>query len=157
VLEGLRVASQGEIGAPDVVQRVPDTMREAAISECAVRLVEARDGLLGPAQVEERLAQVVQGDALAVSVPRLPVQLQGPPEQIESLVLTTENHVGVGQIVRRLRLSMVVTDLAPDGEGPLEVGNALGLTRETEGLAQVVQHPRLALAVARLARALHRD
>src|SRR5215831_5182578 len=49
LLEGLRVASQREIGAPDVVQRVPDTMREAAISECAVRLLEARDGLLSPA------------------------------------------------------------------------------------------------------------
>src|SRR6185369_15005414 len=77
---------------------------------------------------------------------RLPVQLQGTPQQIQRLVLPVEDHVGVGQVVRGLRLSLAVPDLAPDHESLLEVGDAFGLTGKPERLAQVVQHPRLARA-----------
>ena len=39
-----------------------------------------------PVKVEQRPAQVDQGDALAVPVADLPVQVQGTPQQVKSLI-----------------------------------------------------------------------
>lgn len=58
--------------------------------------------------------------------------------------------VGVGQVPGRLGLASPVLDLVPQRERLLEAGDALAVARGPQGQAEVVQHPRLTLAVPRL-------
>ena len=79
------------------------------------------------------------------------------PVQIKSLSRPSEQEIDVGEAVRRLRLAYPVADLTPDRERPLDVTDPFGIADIAQGVAEVVQDPRLTLTAARLAGAVQRD
>src|ERR1700722_3527924 len=87
----------------------------------------------------------------------LAVQLQRQPVQLKGLIRASEPVIGIGEVVRRLGLAHPVADLAPDGQRPFEAVDSLIVAGESERVPEVVQDPRLTLAVADPARALQRD
>jgi hypothetical protein len=122
-IEGFRVASEGEIAAPQDVQGVPHAVRVIDLFEGVLGLPQVVDSLPGPAKVKQRPSQAPQCDAFAELVADRAVQFQGTPVQVKGLVRASQPLIGVGEVVRRLRLAHPVADLAPDRQRPFQAAD----------------------------------